>query len=551
MVELAKVGHPALPPMTSTLPQFPEVAALLARAGDLLAGFRDILAACRRRARECDDWGRLKGDLRRFEEHLAAAIEPAWLAQAAEWLPSDGRPTGRLPTTPPDPNLFTRPPFTGVPEVIVLRSVAVALYHLAKDELRDLYTRWLVARGGRIERGDLLHFDPCWPRPHDLYGAEPGVHYNTPPSKLETPGHLSPVPPFEIADDDCLDYFDVILDDTLSEPLDDLFSMHANPLIAVAVPNASIAEYNVACTPPLPPGIPPVRYRTTDDGIVHFFGVQPLDPAAQSERLVRMTAAALDQGARVILFPELSITREMLDTFRGTLEAAGQTCLLVPGSYHNRETTRHDVRGWLLWAQGGGEGPFLYGIEHQKFEPVRARIPNRDGEHVEDLDANDPGLPPRRVLRIYRGKRVRLLVLVCRDAIGKAAIEAILALRVNVVLVPAMSPTHDPFDNLANRVATDAQGMTVVAMTPFDASGPSAMLRLPRAESRPFWFRSHHTPGGHHGNPPGRVFVGNGTVELSPDDYAQPIVFPLPGLCLFNWRTFTCRWLDVETLAGT
>lgn len=527
-----------MPPTISKTPT--DKTSLAAQMG-LLTFFRKLLTRCLQTSAVADHWFRSHPNAGLIQHDLAERISHHWAATSAAWLPSDNDPRGLAPPWPPNASILAEPHFRDVPVEVVFRSAATALHSIAEDSLTNLYYEALAAAAGRVEQGDLLYFETGWPHPRELFGLE--ADYNTNPETLIPTSRRSPVPKFGIADSPSFALYNVILDDTCREPLDDLFGDASSGLAAVAVPNSSLADYNIS-HPELPPEENGVVFREDSGGTPRFFGVRPLDLEAQRRRLGAMTSAAVDRKAAIILFPELSVTEDMLKHFRAVLANATATCLLVPGSYHDMAEHQHNVRGWLIWPQGNGSAPLAFSIQHQKFEPVVTSLPGREGAHSEDLDPCDAGVPPRRTLRIYRGTRHRLAVLVCRDALDAPLREVLEALRVNVVLIPAMSPTHGPFDDLANHVAARIQGMTLIAMTPWDDKGPSAMIRLPRRNSRPFWVRQNWIPTNVDEVPTDMVFVGDDDSVILPNAAHGPTL--PPGLCLFDWRAFTCRWLGKQ-----
>ncbi|MBV9122880.1 MAG: hypothetical protein JO112_05960, partial [Planctomycetes bacterium] len=250
------------------------------------------------------------------------------------------------------------------------------------------------------------------PNLRELHGQ--ATHFSTHPERMRIGSIPSPTPDFTIASSPHFDDMDITLDYGSLAMVDQLFQFSSEGVVGVGVPNQSSSDYQAK------------QLWEDEDGRRWFFEVRPTIPD-QMDRVRRILRHALAQRSRVILFPELAITRDMLSPIEAIVrtEVAGPS-LIIPGSYHDPDSGRHELRGWIVDSRPGFP-PAVRPIEHQKFHPLRDyQPPGQTGSYQEFLDrTHGTGLPGRPTIRVYCGTAHRFSVLICADAIPREVGEVL------------------------------------------------------------------------------------------------------------------------------
>lgn len=168
-----------------------------------------------------------------------------------------------------------------------------------------------------------------------------------------------------------------------------------------------------------------------------FFGVRPRDEAAAVATCEALTREALDAGAALILFPELSVTEAAIEAIERTV--AGRDVVVVAGSRH--ATVDGAPRNVATVLAGGARWT------SNKFNPFVL------GDLVEGIAS----APARVVVRGAVDDNGRyawsMAVLICKDLLSPGAHQALVAARPGLIVVPALTERTAVFE-------ADAVGLT-------------------------------------------------------------------------------------------
>lgn len=168
-----------------------------------------------------------------------------------------------------------------------------------------------------------------------------------------------------------------------------------------------------------------------------FFGVRARDPAAVIASCEALTREALEAGAMLIVFPELTVSEDALDAIERTL--AGRDVLVVAGSRH--AVVDGAPRNVATVLAGGARWTSA------KFNPFVL------GDLVEGIAS----APARVVVRGAIDDNGRyawsIAVLICKDLLSPGAHQALVAARPALIVVPALTERTAVFE-------ADAVGLT-------------------------------------------------------------------------------------------
>lgn len=226
-------------------------------------------------------------------------------------------------------------------------------------------------------------------------------------------------------------------------------------VVAALVPNEELGELGLATPRPV------------------AFPVLPVDKGRQREAVLRLLEEALATDARVVLLPELSTWPELADEVAERLAADSLDRLVVCGSWHAKEgDQRVNVAEALL--SGRPER-----IRHRKIHEVASlfpKDPKRRGR--EGIDAP---VPP--ALTIHVADRFRFCLTVCKDFLHPEVADALKRVGANVLLVPSMSRTTQPFKSRAAEHITASQAVSMAVNGPRRWDGetpePTALVSRP------------------------------------------------------------------------
>ncbi|MEM9493432.1 MAG: hypothetical protein AAGC55_30065, partial [Myxococcota bacterium] len=194
----------------------------------------------------------------------------------------------------------------------------------------------------------------------------------------------------------------------------------ADNLLANLRPDAHIAV-GIPCDPD------DLRIERIDEPMPRFLEVHPRDPQRQTEILLDLLQRASDDGARIVIFPELCLDEDCLDAVREWHRHAEHgIAIAVCGSIHTyRNGERRNVATSLL--SNGSE------VEHFKFNPfieVLMPAPTAAGRPVnyrEDI-VTTPA-----VITIHMCGDWSFTTLICKDLLEPGVAEILEHARVSLV----------------------------------------------------------------------------------------------------------------------
>lgn len=167
-------------------------------------------------------------------------------------------------------------------------------------------------------------------------------------------------------------------------------------------------------------------------------------------RVLDVVRRALEDGARILVLPELSTDPETIDAIAELLEDSEDQRLVVAGSYHEAGTRRNVAVGLL---PDSAER-----LRHHKLVPF-----------ADDLGRAQPwreGIAAGDTITVHHADRFRFCLLTCKDFLSADVRNAMDRVGANVLCVPAMSEKTNAFDARARGHVADAQAVSVIANGP-------------------------------------------------------------------------------------
>lgn len=180
-----------------------------------------------------------------------------------------------------------------------------------------------------------------------------------------------------------------------------------------------------------------------------FFGVRPRDPDAANRAVQDLMAQAVAAKATVVLFPELSVADEGLETIAGAAAMVVPPPLVIAGTRHTDEGGPARNVATVL----AGERRF----EHGKWNPFV------QGELIEGIVSTPAQVIVRGTVDAAGRFVWAMAVLVCKDFLSLAAHQALTALRPSLIVVPAMSERTAIFEADAIGLTGATQATCVIA----------------------------------------------------------------------------------------
>jgi predicted amidohydrolase len=208
------------------------------------------------------------------------------------------------------------------------------------------------------------------------------------------------------------------------------------------------------------------------------FPVTPADPAEQERRVLAQLERAIEAGAEIVVLPELTTTRAIADRVARRLDDDDEQRLVICGSWH--ETSDGAPANVSLGLFSGLSAR----MEHRKLVEFGDLFPrDPDDRRREGIVAPEPPL-----LRVYVAGAFRFALLICKDFLDHRVTRTLDAVGANVLLVPALSRTAQPFVGRAQAHVADAQALTVVVNGPrsWDGDGDGGPIEPTAALVRPY-----------------------------------------------------------------
>lgn len=194
----------------------------------------------------------------------------------------------------------------------------------------------------------------------------------------------------------------------------------------------------------------------------NVFGVIPSNEGKQSATILPLLDRLVGLNTQVIVLPELTVTGKILRGIQTWLNEVDSPLLVAAGSEHIR------LDGDQVNISFGLLPDYDETLTHRKFVPWKTRTGTPEVRQEEIAVSRD--------ITIYTGGRFRVCLAICKDVMDPETLPQLIRLGVNVLLVPSMSRSTDAFFARATQLATDGQGMSVVANNPlrWPSDRPSA-----------------------------------------------------------------------------
>lgn len=203
-------------------------------------------------------------------------------------------------------------------------------------------------------------------------------------------------------------------------------------------------------------------------GIAAIFPISVRDADLQRERVLELTRQTVTVDARIVVFPELSTTPQLIDDVRQVVDRAPGRRLVIAGSYHH-----HRDHGPVNTAVGviARSGAVL---EHDKLAAFA------------EPGGTKEGIERGARLVVYEAGEFRVAIATCKDLLDDEVRGLYRRMGVNLLLVPALSVKTSDFATHARALVASNQAVTLMAngilTTPAGAAiDPAAVLAQPIA----------------------------------------------------------------------
>jgi hypothetical protein len=205
------------------------------------------------------------------------------------------------------------------------------------------------------------------------------------------------------------------------------------------------------------------------------YPVRLADEDEQARRLLQRLDAAIDVAAQIVVLPELSTTPGLVDAVQRRLADDEEQRLVICGSWHAPDPADGEAANLSVGLVSGLQAR----MRHRKIVEFGDLYPrNPDDRRREGIIA--PSAP---LVRIYVADQFRFALVICKDFLDASVTRTLDRVGANVLLVPALSRTTQPFKARAHAHVSDAQAVSVVANGPRawagDPIAPTALLARP------------------------------------------------------------------------
>lgn len=197
----------------------------------------------------------------------------------------------------------------------------------------------------------------------------------------------------------------------------------------------------------------------------------PVDPEVQRSKIGELLQRAREAAVSAVVLPELSMNKDIVDALAAEWAQATDLPILFAGSAHLIDGDRRVNQTTVL----------LPGVGAAWHHDKAAVFEDRDGNR-EPIDTAEP------CITIGCGHQVRVVTLICKDALGADIYPLVADLGVHLLAVPAMSDRLGDFAAAAHELIARVQGATVVANNPRLWRGDDvehAMLGQPVRDAEP------------------------------------------------------------------
>lgn len=209
--------------------------------------------------------------------------------------------------------------------------------------------------------------------------------------------------------------------------------------------SVALAGLPVAATVhPVVDHVPFSELETVGDGI---FGVQPLHAEAAWSETVRLLEVVAENGAKVAVLPELNVPCEVVPSLEGLTVPP----LVLSGSRHvDGEAGKVNEAVLHLFGK-----PVLTHHKTVPFHDLRSSDPT----HREAIDVGGS-------ITVLFCAQWTVAALICADVNSPAVMDILKRLRVNMVLVAAMTQAIGYFETRLSSLVQDTQGLGVWSNDP-------------------------------------------------------------------------------------
>lgn len=230
--------------------------------------------------------------------------------------------------------------------------------------------------------------------------------------------------------------------------------------VAFCLPNAAVA-----------PGTFSIEQRATPTGDPGFYALRPTNEVAQWATIEALLERARDDGADLVLLPELCMSESLQEKVRAWRDARSFAGAVLAGSAHLSSEVTNRARLTV------GE----HDHHHHKMNPyvLKPKSPFFETEE----SARTEVVSARREFVLHFFGACSVAVLVCKDFMDPELLDALALLRPSLVLVAALSDTTTVFGDAAARLRAAGQSISLVANAPIGAV-PGALAFLPLRNER-------------------------------------------------------------------
>jgi predicted amidohydrolase len=409
-------------------------------------------------------------------EELSGQVDPRIAARLCDWLDQAMEDLESIPAE--------------LGHVVACRVLALAIDDVMyPTALAD----WFRAAGSLELRPDAIYplvAEPFDPRPH-LPGSP-----NSDPLPLEDE-RIDETPHLRLGSDETRSYRFVLDWDAY----DHLAAVADQSQLGIAAcqPNVELSEFDIEWPAPTLPGSEDPTFRNGG----------PKDPAGQVRVLLEQLDLAADHEADIVIFPEYTVLAEHRDELGARLrQLERRPSIVVGGTCEACLCDDHDegscvpVNQAALWIADG-------------VHPLLKLIPAAVDGAIERIDTS------RSHVKVFVSHRWVLAVLICRDALSPDILNQLESLRVNLLLVPAMSGKTTTLAQRVTGMTGRTQAFTALAVAPALWGEDLDDARLQAAFSAPYGDR------------------------VAPFQAPPPEERPLgsKGVWLFDTRRQDVRWL--------
>lgn len=230
--------------------------------------------------------------------------------------------------------------------------------------------------------------------------------------------------------------------------------------VAFCLPNAAVLPASFS-----------IEQRATPTGDPGFYALRPTQETLQWSAIKALLERAQQDGAGLVLFPELCMTESLQQKVRAWRDSTSFAGAILAGSAHlSSEVTN---RASLTIGE--------HDHHHHKMNPyvLKAESPFFSSEAF----ARTEVVSARRELGLHFFGTHSVALLVCKDFMDQELLDALALLRPSLVLVAALSDTTTVFGDAASRLRVAGQSISLVANAPI-GSVPGSLAFLPLRNER-------------------------------------------------------------------